>query len=119
MKHILFIGCLLLTLFSNSAFSTEYIYKDLMANTLPSIRCELPEKAIKSAIKPYRVKRYVKKFCQTQGYGWGVEEIKNMGQVTCNECSADSSLQKCHIEDIVVSCKRIKPGTVGMLPGQG
>lgn len=119
MKQIIFTGSLLLILFSTSVFSTEYIYRDLMANTLPSIRCELPEKAIKSATKPYKVKRYVKKFCQTQGYGWGVEKVKNMGQTICNECSDNKALQKCHIEDIVVSCKRIKPGTVGMLPGQG
>ena len=119
MKLTFLTTALLLTLFSSSAFSTEYIYRDLMANTLPSIKCELPSKAIKRATKPYKVNRYVKKFCQTQGYGWGVEEVKHSGQVTCNECADNNTLQKCHIEDIVVSCKRIKPGTVGMLPGQG
>ena len=89
------------------------------SNTLPSIKCELPDKAGKSASKPYKIKKSVKKFCQTQGYGWGVEEIKDNGKIICSECSDNKGLQKCHVEDMIVSCKRIKPGTVGMLPGQG
>jgi len=109
----------ILTLFSNTAFSTEYIYRDLMANTLPSIKCETSDKAKVSATKPYRLKRYVKKFCQTQGYGWGVEEVKNEGKVVCNECSDDNSLQQCFVEDMVVTCRLIRPGSVGMLPGKG
>ena len=105
--------------FSGSAFSTEYIYRDLMANTLPSAKCESSSKAIKTAEKPYKLKMYSKKFCQTQGYGWHVAEVKNNGEVTCNECTDVTALQKCYIQDIVVTCKRIKPGTVGMLPGKG
>nr|WP_305910232.1 hypothetical protein [Methylomarinum sp. Ch1-1]MDP4521287.1 hypothetical protein [Methylomarinum sp. Ch1-1] len=90
-----------------------------MANSLPSAKCESLDKAKKSAAKPYNVRRYSKKFCQTQGYGWHVDEIKSSGEVACNECSDEPGLQTCHLEDIVVTCKRIKPGSVGMLPGKG
>jgi len=110
---------LALAFFSSPSLSTEYIYRDLMANTLPSIKCELPAKAILTAEKPYKLKRYAKKFCRTQGYGWGVEEVKNNGNVTCNECSDNKALQECFMKDVIVTCKRIKPGSVGMLPGKG
>ena len=111
------IGALLaLSFFSSPSFSTEYIY---MANTIPSAKCESLAKAEETARKPYKIKRYSKKFCQTQGYGWGLEEVINIGKVSCNECMDNKGLQKCRIKDLVVKCKRIKPGTVGMLPGKG
>jgi hypothetical protein len=105
--------------FSSTSFSTEYIYRNLMANTLPSVKCDSPNKAKKIAEKPYKLKRYAKKFCQTQGYGWGVEKVTNSGEITCNKCADDKDLHKCHLKDVVVTCKRIKPGSVGMLPGKG
>ena len=111
--------CLPALCFSGTTLATEYVYRDLMANTLPSAKCERPEKAQETAAKPYNIKRYTKKFCQTQGYGWHVEEVKSGGNVACNECTDASGLQSCHLQDVVVTCKRIKPGTVGMLPGQG
>ena len=105
--------------FSSPVMATEYIYRDLMANTLPSAKCELLGNAKKTAEKPYKLKRYSKKFCQTQGYGWHVKEVIDNGNVACNECTGNKDLQKCYMQDVVVTCKRIKPGTVGMLPGKG
>jgi len=114
------IGVILaLSFFSSPSFSTEYIYRDLMANTVPSAKCESPAKAEKSANRPYKIKKLSKKFCQTQGYGWGLEEITSNGNTTCNECTDTNGLQKCYLKDVTVTCKRIKPGTVGMLPGKG
>ena len=114
------IGAILsLSFFSSPSLSTEYIYRDLMANTLPSAKCESQAKAEETARKPYKMKRYSKKFCQTQGYGWGLEEITNNGEVACNECTDAKGLQKCYLKDVTVKCRRIKPGTVGMLPGKG
>ena len=110
---------LTISFFSSAAFSTEYVYRDLMANTLPSTKCESPINAKKTAEKPYKLKMYSKKFCQTQGYGWHVAEIKNNGEIACNACADNKDLQKCYVQDVVVTCKRIKPGTVGMLPGKG
>jgi hypothetical protein len=108
-----------LVLFSGTAWATEYIYRDLMANTLPSHGCALEPDAIEAASKPYNIKNYSKKFCQTQGYGWHVEVIKDNGKAVCTECGATNSGKKqCHLEDVVVTCKRIKPGSVGMLPGK-
>ena len=110
---------LTLSFLSSPSFSTEYIYRDLMANTVPTAKCEPQAEAEKSAERPYKIKKYSKKFCQTQGYGWGLEEITSNGTVACNECTDKKDLQKCYIKDVTVKCKRIKPGTIGMLPGKG
>jgi hypothetical protein len=114
---------LVLGLISSSSFATEYIYRDLMANTLPAQHCDAKEKASAEAQKSYKLSIYSKKFCQTQGYGWHVEKVKEEGKLVCNECSTsgqgdEKDKYQCHIEDVVVECKRIKPGSVGMLPGK-
>ena len=119
--NIKFLGPLLaLSILSSTASATEYVFRDLMANTLPSPGCISESEALKKATSTYNINSYSKKFCQTQGYGWHVAEIKDSGKTICESCSeSDSSLKKCHVEDVVVSCKRIKPGTVGLLPGKG
>ena len=106
-------------LFSTTTQATEYVYRDLMANTLPTKKCDNKETASKNAAKKYKINIYTKKFCQTQGYGWHIEKIKETGKIVCNECSTDTNTYQCYREDIVVQCKRIKPGTVGMVPGKG
>ncbi len=98
--------------------ATEYIYRDLMANTLPA-HCDVEPKAKQASTKAYTVDRFSKRFCQTQGYGWHVDEIKTSGNTICNPCTDKPNLQRCFQQDVVVTCKRIKPGTVGMLPGKG
>jgi hypothetical protein len=108
-----------LSLFSGSLFATEYIYRDLMANTLTSPNCGSEPEAIAEASKPFNLGKYSKRFCQSQGYGWHVEKIKDHGKPVCTECTGTNSGKKqCHLEDVVVTCKRIKPGSVGMLPGK-
>ena len=107
-----------LSLFSGNALATEYIYRDLMANTLPSPRCEAKAEATASASKPTNFDRYSKKFCQTQGYGWHLTEVKNNGQSVCEECSDRKGEYRCHLEDVVVQCKRLKPGSAGLIPGK-
>jgi hypothetical protein len=104
--------------FSGPAGATEYIHRNVMANTLPGARCEAGSQATETAKKNYNIDRFSKKFCQSQGYGWHIEQVKDLGKTVCDECSDPKGLQKCHQEDVVVSCKRIKPGSVGMLPGK-
>lgn len=112
---------IILAVLSSSTFATEYIYRELKANTLPLQHCETKEKAAEDAQKAYKITIYSKKFCQTQGYGWHVEQVKETGKLVCNECTTPDSKGKyqCYMEDVVVECKRIKPGSVGMLPGKG
>ncbi|MGR9051458.1 MAG: hypothetical protein ACU84J_02300 [Gammaproteobacteria bacterium] len=118
-KHLLGLAAAL-TIITGNAFATEYIFRDLMANTLPPPKCHASESvAIASASKDYHLKRFSKKFCQTQGYGWHVEAIKDNGKPICDACTDGESGYRCHMEDVIVQCKRIKPGTVGMLPGKG
>jgi len=108
-----------LLLSSNMANATEYVYRDLIANTLPGT-CATEAGAKENAAKPYTVDRFAKRFCQLQGYGWHVEEIKDKGKLVCNDCNKTGATDKkqCHLEDVVVTCKRVKPGSVGMIPGQ-
>ncbi len=101
------------------AAATEYIHRELLANTLPGAQCETAAAAKASALKPYTLERFSKKFCQSQGYGWHLEKVENSGNSVCTPCADKNGLQKCFQQDVVVSCKRIKPGTVGMLPGKG
>jgi uncharacterized protein (DUF2147 family) len=109
-----------LCFFSASSLATEYVYRDLMANTLATPVCAAESEAIADASKPFNLSKYSKRFCQSQGYGWHVEAIKDHGKSVCTDCTtADKSSKKqCHLEDVVVTCKRIKPGSVGMLPGK-
>ena len=108
-----------MSFFSSSSFATEYIYRDLMANTLASPSCAAESEAITEASKPFNLKKYSKLFCQSQGYGWHVEKIKDNGKPVCTDCTGVKKDKKqCHLEDVVVTCKRIKPGSVGMLPGK-
>ena len=108
-----------LAVFSTSSFATEYIYRDLQGNTLPSPTCAAQKDAETEAAKPFNLSKFSKRFCQSQGYGWHVEEIKDGGKTVCTDCSTGSGKKQCHLEDMVVTCKRIKPGSVGMLPGKG
>lgn len=108
-----------ITFTAGNALATDYIYRELMANTLPTAKCESESASIASASKNYNIKRFSKKFCQTQGYGWHVEQVKSTGSPVCSPCDiAGQSGVRCHMEDVVVECKRIKPGSVGMLPGK-
>ena len=116
------IGVLTVLIFgSGIAMAEEYIYRDLMGNTLPSQRCAQKPEASANATDAYIIKKKEKVFCETQGYGWHVAEEENSGNLVCEECSGEANKGKyqCHIEDIVVACKRLKPGSVGMLPGKG
>jgi hypothetical protein len=107
-----------LAFFSGTALATEYIHRDLMANTLPTVGCAAETDAMANALKPYNLNKYSKKFCQSQGYGWHVDAIKDTGKTVCQECADTRGKKQCHLEDVVVTCKRIKPGSVGMLPGK-
>lgn len=99
----------------------EYIHRDIMGNTLPSAKCLDKSDAMANATDPYLVQKKVQVFCETQGYGWHVAEEKNQGNVVCEECSDSTSKGKfqCHLQDVVVACKRLKPGSVGLIPGKG
>ncbi|MFM8330995.1 MAG: hypothetical protein ACKN9T_04850 [Candidatus Methylumidiphilus sp.] len=106
---------------SGNALAEEYVYRDLMANTLPSSKCLAKPEAVAHAQDSYLLNKKEKVFCETQGYGWNLQEEKNVGKLVCEECGGNngSSGYQCHLEDIVVACKRIKPGSVGMFPGKG
>ncbi len=114
------IGLILSLVFTaNISMATEYVYRDLMANTIPSASCTAEFNSKENASKPYTIDRFSKRFCQLQGYGWHVEAVKDNGKLICTDCKTSASNKKqCHLEDVVVTCKRIKPGSVGMLPGK-
>lgn len=109
----------LAVLSATPASAEEYIYRELMANTLASKKCADKPAATANALDAYTLKKYKKRFCETQGYGWNLAEEKNDGKVVCQECGGEAGKFQCRVEDIVVTCKRLKPGSVGLIPGQG
>ncbi|MGR8933640.1 MAG: hypothetical protein ACU837_04530 [Gammaproteobacteria bacterium] len=109
-------------LFSGTAAAdTEWVYRTLMGNTLPLPKCADKSEATNRASRPDNINNYAKRFCATQGYGWSLKEVKNDGRLICEPCIGNSKTAEylCHVEDVVAVCKRIKPGSVGMLPGKG
>ncbi len=100
-------------------FSAEFIFLDLLGNTLPSAKCQTEESARTRASSEYELSRYAKVFCETQGYGWYVEQRKSDGKTACEECKTAPGKHQCHVEDIHVTCKRLKPGSAGLFPGEG
>lgn len=113
----------LVSVLPGSVFATEYIYRDLIGNTLPPQKCAARTEAEAAASEEYNLKKHARIFCESQGYGWHVEQRKSAGKVVCEECGegggGDRDRFHCHLEDVVVQCKRIKPGSVGLIPGQG
>jgi hypothetical protein len=103
-----------------NAGASEYIFRDLMGNTLPPQKCSARPDAEQRATDPYTIGKFTKRFCETQGYGWYVSEEKNQGNLVCEECSDESGAgkYKCHVEDVLVTCKRLKPGSAGLIPGK-
>lgn len=106
---------------ATAAAETEWIHRTLMGNTLPPPKCAEKSEAVGVASKPDTIKNYAKRFCATQGYGWALGEVKKDGKLVCEPCDGGANTAKflCHVEDVVAECKRIKPGSVGMLPGKG
>ena len=106
--------------FSSPTYATEYIFRDVIGNTLAPTRCSTKSAASEDASDAYNINKFSKKFCEVQGYGWHVSEEKSSGKLVCDECSdsAGQGKYQCHMEDVVVTCKRIKPGSVGLIPGQ-
>lgn len=104
---------------SFDAYSAEFIFVDLLGNTLPSAKCQAAGVAASNATSEYELARYARVFCETQGYGWYVEQRKTDGNLVCEECKDSPGSQQCHVEDIQVTCKRLKPGSAGLIPGRG
>lgn len=99
--------------------AAEYIFRELIGNTLPPLKCQHEEMARERASSDYELNRYAKVFCETQGYGWYLETRKNGGKLVCKPCAEAKNQQQCHVEDIEVTCKRLKPGSAGLIPGRG
>lgn len=121
-SKVRFLGLLAaFAVFPGAASAADYIYRELMGNTLPPQKCAAQADAASRASDSYNVKKYAKIFCESQGYGWYVAEQKSEGKLVCEECdgAGDAGKVQCHLEDVVVSCKRLKPGSVGLFPGEG
>jgi len=106
---------------SRPTLSADYLFRDLMGNTIPATKCAAKDGAEARATDTYTVDNFRKRFCEVQGYGWNLVAEKSPGKLICNECEGAASQGKfqCHLEDIVVTCKRLKPGSVGLFPGEG
>jgi hypothetical protein len=89
-----------------------------MGNTLPPQKCSTQPEASNRATDPANISKFSKRFCETQGYGWYVSEEKNPGKLACEPCAGQADKFRCKVEDVVVTCKRLKPGSAGLFPGK-
>ncbi|MEQ1637117.1 MAG: hypothetical protein ABL903_10510 [Methylococcales bacterium] len=95
------------------AQAVEYLYKDVTANTLPTRYCYPKNKAIELTSDRYNLDRFNRLFCKTLGEGWHVDKRKTDGVAACTPCTGDQSgLHQCFMQDVVVTCKQIKPGAL-------
>lgn len=104
----------------HGADASEYIFRDLLGNTFSTKSCAIKQDAEKKATETYIINKFTKRFCETQGYGWYLSEQKSPGNLICKPCDAEGKAGqfRCHVEDILVACKRLKPGTAGLIPGE-
>ena len=124
LRHIIgtTVGTVLLVAASGQTGATEYLYRDILGNSTPNQKCLAKDQASARAAEAYYVGRAAKTFCEVQGYGWHVAEVSGQGQLVCEECrgnDTDQGLYQCRMQDIAVKCQRIKPGSVGLIPGKG
>lgn len=101
-----------LSVFSANSLATnvdEWVYKEVTGSLKSNPGCKDKEKAKKSAVKPVRFKKYSQLLCQNIGYGWGLAEVLDRGEIVCDECGGDfEGKYRCHAENVKVKCKQVK-----------
>ncbi len=100
----------LLWLYVAPAQAVDYLYKEVTANTLPTRYCYPLIKAKDLTSDLYNLDHFSKRFCSALGEGWHVDKRKSAGNPVCTPCKGeDEGLHQCYMENVVVSCKLIKP----------
>jgi hypothetical protein len=97
----------------NSVQAVEYLYQDITANTSPTRYCYPITKAKDLTTDRYNLDRFNKRFCSTLGDGWHVDKRKADGTPVCIPCTGkEEGNHQCYMENVVVSCKLVKPGSL-------
>jgi len=105
-----------LFLFSNQTFAWNqggYKYKEITGDLKPTPGCKNKEKASKKASSEYRVKKSSKVLCQHIGYGWGLAEVLDRGEVVCEPCEGEvESIDnyRCYVKNVTLKCVLTKLG---------
>ena len=110
--------CLLfvLYLFSNQSialFQGGFEYEVITGDLKPTPGCKNKEEASKQASTGYRFKKYTKMLCQHIGYGWGLAEVKDKGEVVCEPCEGEAESidnYRCYVKNVTLKCGLTKRG---------
>ena len=106
-----------IVLFSGAASAeTEWIYKEVTGDAKNYPRCLEKPQAIEKAGIEKMLTSNAKYHCRDMGYGWHMAELKSLGETVCDECEGPEKAGKyrCRQANLVVQCRRIRPGSVGM-----
>ncbi|MCX7088584.1 MAG: hypothetical protein NTV00_11095 [Methylococcales bacterium] len=120
MRKLKWLGLIsLLGLYANTAQAVAYLYQDVTTDTLPTRYCYPVKKATALTADRYNLDRFSKLFCNTLGEGWHVDKRKEDGSAVCTPCTGDDQgLHQCFMQNVVVTCKQIKPDSLGKVTGK-
>jgi hypothetical protein len=104
--------------FSSLSFALavdEWNYKEVTGDLKPSPGCKPKEVAIEKvkkkpdSYKGYsRFKKYSSLLCEEEGYGWGLAEVVDEGDIKCDECGGDyKGKYRCQAVNVTVKCKQV------------
>lgn len=110
--------CLLLALCfcstqATALFQGGFDYKIITGNLKPTPGCKNKKKAVKQAATGYRFKKYSKVLCQQIGYGWGLAEVKDRGEVVCEPCDGkvkNIDNYQCYVKNVTLKCGLTRRG---------
>ena len=111
-KQILLLSVFVL-FFSTQSYALnvdEWTYGTNTGDLKPTAGCKKKELATKQASSGYRFKKYTRKLCNSKGYGWGLKEVLDKGELVCEECEGEyegTELYRCYMKDVKVNCKQV------------
>lgn len=103
----------MLVSFSTQSFAAnvdEWVYENITGDLKPTAGCKVKEKAAKQASSGYRFKKYSTIMCQSKGYGWGLEEVTDKGELVCEACEGDyegAEKYRCYMKDVKAKCRQV------------
>lgn len=104
---------LVLVSFSTQSFAAnvdEWNYENITGDLKPTAGCKDKAKAEKQASSGYRFKKYTTIMCQTKGYGWGLEEVIDKGELVCEACEGDyegAEKYRCYMKNVTAKCRQV------------
>jgi len=107
-----------LFLYSNQSialFQGGFDYKVITGDLKPTPGCKTKKEASTKASTAYRFNKFAKVLCQQIGYGWGLAEVEDRGEVVCEPCNSKGKVEsiknyRCYVKNVTLKCGLTKRG---------